>query len=207
MLTDALAPPDAAPGHLDDRALDLLFREARTHYAWTSRPVPDSKLEEIWSLMKWGPTSANCSPARFVFIRTAEGKARLKEALSPGNVAKTMTAPVVAIVAYDTAFHERLPFLYPHTDARSWFAGNPQLAETTAFRNSTLQGAYFMLAARAVGLDVGPMSGFDAAKVDALFLAGTGWRSNFLVNLGYGSGQDQHPRAPRLLFDEACRLE
>ena len=197
----------ARPATLDDHALDRIFRQARTHYAWTDGPVPDSKLEEIWSLMKWGPTSANSSPARFVFIRTAEGKARLKEVLSPGNVEKTMTAPVVAIVAYDTAFYDRLPFLFPHADARSWFAGNPQLAETTAFRNSTLQGAYFMLAARAVGLDVGPMSGFDAARLDQIFLAGTGWKSNFLVNLGYGSGKGQFDRAPRLSFDEACRLE
>ncbi len=196
---------DAAP--LDDHGLDQLFREARTHYRWQSRPVPDSKLEEIYNLLKWAPTSANSSPARFVFIRTAEGKARLKSALSAGNVEKTMTASVTVIVAYDTAFYDRLPFLFPHADARSWFAGNPHFAETTAFRNGTLQGAYLILAARAMGLDAGPMSGFDNAKLDEAFFAGTSWRSNFLVNLGYGDDTALFPRQPRLSFDEACRFE
>jgi 3-hydroxypropanoate dehydrogenase len=140
-------------------------------------------------------------------VRTAEGKAKLKEALSPGNIEKTMTAPVTVIVAYDTAFYDKLPFLFPHADARSWFAGNPAFAETSAFRNGTLQGAYLMLAARSVGLDVGAMSGFDNAKLDELFLAGTGWKSNFLVNLGYGDPAGLFPRSPRLSFDEACRLE
>jgi 3-hydroxypropanoate dehydrogenase len=194
------------PSTLDDRALDQLFREARTHYKWQDRPVPDAKLEELYNLLKFGPTSANSSPARFLFIRTAEGKARLKEALSPGNVEKTMTAPVVAVVAHDSAFYDKLPFLFPHADARAWFADNPGLADTTAFRNGTLQGAYLMLAARSIGLDVGPMSGFDNRKVDDLFFGGTTWRSNFLVNLGYGDPSGLFPRAPRLSFDEACQL-
>jgi 3-hydroxypropanoate dehydrogenase len=195
------------PGALDDKALDQLWREARSQNRWQDRPVPDSKLEEVYNLLKLAPTSANSSPARFVFVRTAEGKAKLKEALSPGNVEKTMTAPVTAIIAYDTEFYEKLPFLFPHADARSWFAGNPAFAETSALRNGTLQGAYLILAARSVGLDVGAMSGFDNAKVDELFLAGTGWKSNFLVNLGYGDPAGLFPRSPRLSFDEACRLE
>ncbi|MGK7867048.1 malonic semialdehyde reductase [Falsiroseomonas sp. E2-1-a20] len=192
---------------LSDTALDTLFRTARTQNKWQDRPVPDSKLEEVYDLLKFAPTSANSSPARFVFVRTDEGKARVKQALSPGNVEKTMTAPVIAIVAHDTAFYDKLPFLFPHADARSWFAGNPALAETTAFRNGTLQGAYLILAARAAGLDAGPMSGFDNAKLDNLFFAGTTWKSNFLVNLGYGDPTGLFPRSPRLSFDEAARLE
>ena len=195
------------PSVLDDRALDQLFREARTQNKWQDRPVPDSKLQEIYDLLKFAPTSANSSPARFVFVRTAEGKAKLKQALSPGNVEKTMTAPVTVIVAYDTEFYEKLPFLFPHADARSWFAGNAAFAEQTAFRNGSLQGAYLILAARAVGLDAGPMSGFDAARLDELFFAGTTWKSNFLVNLGYGDPAGLFPRSPRLRFDEACRFE
>jgi 3-hydroxypropanoate dehydrogenase len=196
-----------APTTLDDRALDQLFREARTQNKWQDRPVPDATLEEVYNLLKWAPTSANSSPARFVFIRTAEGKAKLKQALSPGNLEKTMTAPVTVIVAHDVEFYEKLPFLFPHADARSWFAGNPAFAETSAFRNGTLQGAYLMMAARSVGLDAGAMSGFDNAKVDELFLAGTTWKSNFLVNLGYGDPAGLFPRSPRLSFDEACRFE
>jgi 3-hydroxypropanoate dehydrogenase len=196
------------PGAIEDSALDTLFRTARTHARWTSRRIPDRVLQEIYDTLKWGPTSANTSPARFVFVRTAEGRAKLKSALSPGNVEKTMTAPVTVIVATDSAFYERLPTLFPHApDARDWFADNPALAEDTAFRNATLQGAYLILAARALGLDAGPMSGFDRAMVDELFLAGTTWRSNFLVNLGYGDPTGLHPRNPRLAFDEACRLE
>ncbi|MGG5886725.1 malonic semialdehyde reductase [Falsiroseomonas sp. HC035] len=201
-MTDTL---DAAT--LDDAALDTLFRQARTQNKWQDRLVPDSKLEEVYDLLKFAPTSANSSPARFVFVRTDDGKARVKQALSPGNVEKTMTAPVIAIVAHDTAFYDKLPFLFPHADARSWFAGNPALAETTAFRNGTLQGAYLILAARAAGLDAGPMSGFDNAKLDDLFFAGTTWKSNFLVNLGYGDPSGLFPRSPRLSFDEAARLE
>ena len=196
-----------APTTLDDRALDQLFREARTQNKWQDRPVPDATLEEVYNLLKWAPTSANSSPARFVFIRTGEGKAKLKQALSPGNLEKTMTAPVTVIVAHDVEFYEKLPFLFPHADARSWFAGNPAFAETSAFRNGTLQGAYLMMAARSVGLDAGAMSGFDNAKVDELFLAGTTWKSNFLVNLGYGDPAGLFPRSPRLSFDEACRLD
>jgi len=195
------------PAMLDDRALDRLFRAARTQNAWQDRPVPDARLEELYGLLKFAPTSANCSPARFAFVRTAEGKAKLKQALSPGNLEKTMTAPVTVIVAHDVEFYEKLPFLFPHADARSWFAGNPAFAETSAFRNGTLQGAYLMMAARSVGLDAGAMSGFDNAKVDELFLAGTTWKSNFLVNLGYGDPSGLFPRSPRLSFDEACRLD
>ena len=195
----------AAP--LDDRALDQLFRAARTQNKWQDRPVPDAKLQELYELLKWGPTSANSSPARFVFVRTPEGKAKLKEALSAGNMEKTMTAPVTAIVCYDSYFYDKLGQLFPHADAKPWFTSSPEFAEKTAFRNGSLQGAYLMLAARAVGLDVGAMSGFDNAKVDELFLFGTGWKSNFLVNLGYGDPAGLFPRSPRLSFDEAARLE
>ncbi|MBR0646549.1 malonic semialdehyde reductase [Plastoroseomonas hellenica] len=191
---------------LADGALDQIFRVARTQNKWQDRPVPDSKLEELYELLKWGPTSANGSPARFVFVRTSEGKAKLKQALSAGNTEKTMTAPVTAIVAYDPKFYDRLPFLFPHADARSWFAGSAALAETTAFRNGSLQGAYLMIAARAIGLDVGAMSGFDNAKVDELFLAESGWKSNFLVNIGYGDPAGVQERLPRLPFDEAVKL-
>ncbi|WP_135468354.1 malonic semialdehyde reductase [Crenalkalicoccus roseus] len=199
MLTD--------PSILDDRALDQIFRAARTHNRWQDRPVPDTKLQELYDLLKWGPTSANSSPARFVFIRTREGKEKLRPALSEGNTEKTMAAPVTVIVAHDPKFYDLLPRLFPHTDARSWFAGNEALAHTTAFRNGTLQGAYLIMAARAVGLDAGPMSGFDNDKVDQAFFADTGWKSNFLVNLGYGDPSGLFPRSPRLPFDEACRLE
>lgn len=195
----------AAP--LDDRALDQLFRAARTQNKWQDRPVPDAKLHDLYDLLKWGPTSANSSPARFVFVRTPEGKAKLKEALSAGNTEKTMTAPVTVIVCYDSYFYDKLGQLFPHADAKPWFTSSPEFAEKTAFRNGSLQGAYLMLAARAVGLDVGAMSGFDNAKVDELFLFGTGWKSNFLVNLGYGDPAGLFPRSPRLSFDEAARLE
>jgi 3-hydroxypropanoate dehydrogenase len=195
----------AAP--LDDRALDQLFRAARTQNKWQDRPVPDAKLQELYELLKWGPTSANSSPARFVFVRTPEGKAKLKEALSAGNTEKTMTAPVTVIVCYDSYFYDKLGQLFPHADAKPWFTSSPEFAEKTAFRNGSLQGAYLMLAARAIGLDVGAMSGFDNAKVDELFLFGTGWKSNFLVNLGYGDVAGLFPRSPRLSFDEAARLE
>lgn len=191
---------------LDSAALDTLFREARTAYAWKPDPVSDDTLRALYDLLKFGPTSANASPARFVFVRTPEGKAKLKEALSAGNVEKTMTAPVTAIVAHDPKFYDELPRLFPHADARSWFAGNWSLADTTAFRNGTLQGAYLIMAARALGLDAGPMSGFDNAKVDELFFADTGWKSNFLVNLGHGSWDASYVRAPRLSFEEAARL-
>ena len=198
--------PSSAPT-LEARVLDQLFHSARTQNKWQDRPVPDSTLQELYDLLKWGPTSANGMPGRFVFVRTAEGKEKLRPALSAGNLEKTMTAPVITIVAHDLKFYDELPRLFPHADARSWFSGNEHLAETTAFRNGTLQGAYLIMAARSLGLDVGPMSGFDNAKVDAAFFAGTDWRSNFLVNLGYGDPSGLFDRSPRLSFDEACRLE
>ncbi|GAC1485235.1 MAG: malonic semialdehyde reductase [Acetobacteraceae bacterium] len=191
---------------LDGTSLDQIFRTARTHYTWQDRPVSDDDLRQVFDLLELGPTSANCSPARFLFLRTPAAKERLRPALSAGNVEKTMAAPVVAIVAHDPRFYEDLPRLYPPADARSWFAGNDTLAAETAFRNGTLQGGYLIIAARAAGLDCGPMSGFDNARVDAEFLGETGWKSNFLVNIGHGDPAKLHPRAPRLAFDEACRL-
>ena len=192
---------------LESAAHDLLFREARTHNKWRDKPVTDEQIHELYNLLKFGPTSANSSPARFVFIRTPEGKEKLKPALSSGNLEKTMAAPVTVIVAYDPKFYEKLPTLFPHNpDATSWFTSNDSLAATTAFRNGTLQGAYLMLAARALGLDTGGMSGFDNAKVDAEFLAGYGWRSNFLVNIGHGDPEGLFNRSPRLEFSEACVL-
>jgi len=194
---------------LDDRALDQLFRTARTHNAWTDRPVTDAELRQVYDLMKWGPTSANCSPARIVFVRSHEAKEKLRPALSAGNLAKTMAAPVTAILAYDPQFYDLLPRLFPHNlEARSWFAGEEKAAATAvaAFRNGTLQGGYFLLAARAVGLDCGPMSGFDNAKVDAAFFPDGRFKSNFLCNLGHGDPAGLFPRSPRLSFDEACRI-
>ena len=191
---------------LDDAALDALFRTARTKYSWTDQAVSDDELRALYDVLKFGPTSANSSPARFVFIRGKEAKDRLKPALSPGNVEKTMAAPVTVIVAYDPFFYDHLPKLFPHADAKSWFSGNPDLADETAYRNGTLQGAYLIMAARALGLDCGPMSGFDKMKVDQLFLADHGWKSNFLVSLGHGTAEDAHERAPRLDFSDACLL-
>jgi 3-hydroxypropanoate dehydrogenase len=189
---------------LSEAALDQLFREARTHFAWRPAPVLVDALKEIYALARLGPTSANCSPARFVFLTTREAKERLIPALAPGNVEKTRSAPVTVIIAWDTEFYEKLPALFPQTDARSWFAGNPALIEETAFRNSSLQGAYFILAARAMGLDCGPMSGFDPDKVNAEFFPDGKWKVNFLCNLGYGDRDKLHPRNPRLTFEEAC---
>lgn len=191
---------------LDDGALDTLFRNARTKTEWTGEEVSDETLHSLYDLLKFGPTSANSSPARFIFLRTAESRERLKPALNPGNIEKTMAAAVTVIVAYDPQFYEHLPKLFPHADARGWFSGNPDLADETAFRNGTLQGAYLIIAARALGLDCGPMSGFDKAKVDHVFLSEQGWRSNFLVNIGQGKPEDPFPRSPRLDFDEACVL-
>jgi len=191
---------------LDANALDQLFRNARTHNAWQKKDVPDALLHELYDLLKWAPTSANSSPARFVFVKSPEAKATLKEALAPGNVEKTMTAPVTVIVAQDMAFYDKLPQLFPHADARSWFAGNEALIQSTAFRNASLQGAYLIMAARALGLDTGAMSGFDAGKLDAAFFAGTTIKSNFLINLGYGDEAGLFPRSPRLSFDEAARI-
>ena len=187
-------------------ALDTLFRTARSRYRWTAQPVGDDVLRALYDLMRFGPTSANSCPARVLFLRTTDAKERLRPALSAGNVDKAMTAPVVAVVAHDPEFYEQLPRLYPQGDARDWFAGNALLAEETAVRNSTLQGGYLILAARAVGLDAGPMSGFDRDRVDAAFMAGRGWRTNFLVCLGHADATAEHDRAPRLEFDEACVL-
>jgi 3-hydroxypropanoate dehydrogenase len=187
-------------------SLNQLFREARTHWVWRPEPVPIELLKEVYDLARFGPTSANSSPARFVFLTTPQAKERLRPALSPGNVDKTMTAPVTVIVAWDTEFHEKLPQLFPARDMRSIFAGNPSLLQETAFRNGTLQGAYFMLAARGLGLDCGPMSGFDQQKVNAEFFPDGKWKANFLCNLGYGDPSKLFPRNPRLSFDEACRV-
>jgi 3-hydroxypropanoate dehydrogenase len=191
---------------LDAAALDQIFRQARTYNQFADRPVEDSVLRELYELMKWGPTSANMSPARLVFVKSAEAKKKLEPALDEGNREKTMKAPVTAILAHDLDFYEKLPFLFPHTDARSWFAGKPDEALAPAImRNSSLQGAYLIIAARALGLDCGPMSGFDNAKLDDAFFAGTRIRSNFIINLGYGQ-EDLFPRSPRLAFDEAARI-
>jgi len=192
---------------IDAAGLDLLFKEARSHNKWTDTPVSDETLHALYDILKFGPTSANSSPARFVFIRTKEGKEKLAPALSAGNMDKTMAAPVTAIVAYDPKFFEKLPTLFPHNpDAINWFTSNDSLAATTAFRNGTLQGAYLMIAARSLGLDTGAMSGFDNAKVDAAFFPYNGWRSNFLVNIGHGDPAGLFGRSPRLPFDEACQL-
>ena len=186
---------------------EQLFDRARTHNGFTAEPVSDDQLRRIYDLMKWAPTSANSSPARILFVRSPAAKARLLGCVSPGNVAKTRAAPVTAIIGMDLAFYEKLPFLFPHADAKSWFVGKKEFADATAFRNSSLQGGYFIIAARAIGLDCGPMSGFDAAKIDEEFWAGTTVRTNFICNLGHGEPAKLHPRNPRLPFDEACRIE
>jgi 3-hydroxypropanoate dehydrogenase len=190
---------------LDATALDRAFRTARTFNSFSGE-VTDDHLHAIYELMKFGPTSANSSPARFVFVRSAAAKEKLLPALSPGNLDKTLKAPCTVIVAQDMEFYEKLPQLFPHTDARSWFVGKPEAIVAAAFRNSTLQGGYFIVAARMLGLDCGPMSGFDNAKVDEAFFAGTAIRSNFLVNLGKGDPTSIFPRSPRLGFDEAGHI-
>ena len=186
--------------------LDQLFLKARTHWVWRPEPVPLELLKELYDVARFGPTSANSSPARFVFLTTPQAKERLRPALSPTNVEKTMTAPVTVIVAWDTEFHEKLPQLFPARDMRSIFAGNAALIHETAFRNGTLQGAYFMIAARALGLDCGPMSGFDQQKVNAEFFPDGKWKANFLCNIGFGDPSKLFPRNPRLSFDEASRV-
>jgi 3-hydroxypropanoate dehydrogenase len=191
---------------ISDESLDQLFRQARTHWVWRPEPVPIELLKEIYNLACWGPTSANSSPARFVFLTTREAKERLRPALSLTNVEKTMTAPVTVIVAWDTEFHDKLPQLFPARDMRSIFAGNAALIHETAFRNGTLQGAYLIMAARSLGLDCGPMSGFDQQKVNAEFFPDGKWKANFLCNLGYGDPSKLFPRNPRLSFEEACRV-
>jgi 3-hydroxypropanoate dehydrogenase len=216
------AAPQTASRRLSDDALGVLFTEARTHNGWLDQPVEDDLLHELYDLMKWGPTSANCCPARVLFLRTPESKERLKAALQPTNVEKTMQAPVTAIIAYDCGFYETLPRLFPAMPSiKDMFVRSPEMAAATAMRNGSLQGAYFMLAARSLGLDCGPMSGFDNAKVDQMFFpapdpvadvvkggfisSGT-VKSNFLCNLGYGDRAKLRPRGPRLEFKEACQL-
>jgi 3-hydroxypropanoate dehydrogenase len=191
---------------INDEALDLLFRNARTQNKWQDRPVSPALLMAVYDLMRWGPTSANISPARIVFVTSPEAKARLKPYLSEGNRAKTMSAPVTAIIGHDLDFARHVPKLFPHAPgAKDWFA-DPKFAEVAAFRNGTLQGAYLIIAARALGLDCGPMSGFDNAGVDKEFFAGTQIKSNFLCSLGYGDPAGLFPRSPRLSFDEACKI-
>jgi 3-hydroxypropanoate dehydrogenase len=196
----------SAKASISEEALNQLFRDARTHSAWRSEPVPVELLHKIYDLACLGPTSANASPARFLFLTTPDAKERLKPALMPLNVEKTMTAPVTVIIAWDTEFHEKLPRLFPHADMRSYFVGNQPLINETAFRNSSLQAAYFILAARALGLDCGPMSGFDADKVNAEFFADGKWKVNLICNLGYGDAGKLFPRNPRLEFEEAARV-
>lgn len=191
---------------LNEAALATLFSAARTHNGWSEEGVDEAVLHQLYDLLKMAPTSANCSPARFLFLRSAAAKERLAPALSKGNMEKTMTAPVSVIVAWDTAFYEHLPALFPHADAKSWFTHSPEAAHETAFRNGSLQGAYLIMAARSLGLDVGALSGFDAAKVDAEFFADTTWKANFIVNLGHGNPEKLFARLPRLAFDDACQL-
>jgi 3-hydroxypropanoate dehydrogenase len=194
---------------LNDDALDLIFLKARTHNSWLPRPVEDELLRRVYDLCKWGPTSGNSNPMRIVFVKSADARERLRPALGAGNLDKTMTAPVTAIVAYDSLFYEHLPRLFPHNpDAINWFRGakKKEVAEVTAFRNGTLQGAYFIIAARALGLDCGAMSGFDNAKVDAAFFPDGRYKSNFLCNLAYGDSSQLFPRSPRFDFAEACKI-
>jgi 3-hydroxypropanoate dehydrogenase len=187
-------------------ALDNLFNHARTHNVWLDKLVTGEQLRQIYELMKWGPTSANCSPARIVFVTSPEAKEKLGACMSAGNAEKTRKAPVTAIIGMDMEFYEKLPYLFPHTDAKSWFAGNQEVIDTTALRNSSLQGAYLIIAARSLGLDCGPMSGFNADKVNAAFFAGTTIKVNFVCSLGYGDADELRPRLPRLSFEEACRI-
>ena len=192
---------------LNDESLDLIFRKARTHNVWLDKPVDDALLAQVYDLAKMGPTSANMCPMRIVFVKSKAAKEKLKPALDAGNVDKTMAAPVTAIIGMDIRFYEQLPKLFQHADAKAWFKDLPEsVLEYTALRNSSLQGAYFMLAARSLGLDCGPVSGFDNAKVDAAFFAGTKVKSNFLCNLGHGDAAKLFPRSPRLDFAEACQV-
>jgi 3-hydroxypropanoate dehydrogenase len=192
---------------LTDQSLNLIFREARTQNGWTEEPVEDSLLAQVYDLAKMGPTSANMCPMRVVFVKSKAAKEKLKPTLQAGNVDKTMSAPVTAIIGMDVHFYEKLPELFPHADAKAWFKDLPEnVLEYTALRNGSLQGAYFMLAARSLGLDCGPMSGFDNAQVDAAFFSGTTVKSNFLCNLGHGDKAKLFPRSPRLKFAEACQI-
>ncbi len=192
---------------LDKTALDQLFLSARTHNAWQGRPLPDALLQRLYDTFRMGPTSANCCPARLVFVKSPAAKEKLQPALDEGNRAKSLAAPVTAIIGYDMKFYEKMGQLFPHVpDARSWFDKDEQTAYTAAFRNGTLQGAYLIVAARALGLDCGPMSGFNNEMVNQLFFADTSVKANFLCNLGYGDPSGVRPRSPRLEFDEACRI-
>ena len=191
---------------LTDESLDILFRQARSHNAWQDKPVSDEQLMQLYELLKMGPTSANSCPARFVFIKSAEAKEKLKACLDEGNVKKSMTAPVVAIIGMDLEFYEYLSKLFPHTDARAWFVGKPEKIQQTAFRNSSLQGAYLIMAARSLGLDCGPMSGFNSAKLDAAFFPDGKVKSNFICAIGYGDSAGLYPRGPRLDFSEAAQI-
>lgn len=195
--------PATAKDSISEDAVDQIFREARTHSAWLPEPVPVELLRKAYELARLAPTSANASPARFLFLTTPKAKARLQPILAPMNVEKTMAAPVTVIIAWDTEFHEKLPKLFPHADMRSYFVGNQPLIDETAFRNSSLQAAYFILAARSLGLDCGPMSGFDANKLNAEFFPDGKWKVNLLCNLGYGDQDKLYPRNPRLEFEEA----
>ncbi len=192
---------------VNQQALDTLFNHARTHSAWLDKKVDESLLVELFDLVKMAPTSGNCLPLRIVFVQSKEAKEKLKPCLDKGNVDKTMAAPVTALLAMDMEFYEQLPKLFPHTDARSWFVGNQKKIDDTAFRNSSIQGGYFILAARSLGLDCGPMSGFDGEALDKAFFAGTNYKTNFICNLGYGDASKLHPRSPRPSFDEYCRVE
>lgn len=191
---------------LNDTALDTLFYAAHTHNGWQDREVTNAQLEHLFDLLKWGPTAANGSPARLVFVKSPEAREKLAACVSAGNAAKVAQAPVTVIIGMDMEFHEKLPQLSPAVDARAWFAGNEALIESTAFRNSSLQGGYLIMAARAIGLDCGPMSGFDEAKVNQTFFAGTSVKANFICSIGYGEPAKVRPRAPRLSFDEACKI-
>lgn len=205
-MTEPLGTSPQTPRPVGEDALNTLFLEARTFNAWLDRAVPESLLRQVYELARMGPTSANLAPARFVFVVTAEARERLLPAMAAGNVEQTRTAPVTVIVAYDTQFYEQAPKLWPHSDMRGYFLGKPELAPENALRNGSLQGAYLILAARALGLDCGPMSGFDAGKVNAEFFPDGKWKSNFVCNLGYGDRGKLRPRGPRLEFEEACQV-
>jgi 3-hydroxypropanoate dehydrogenase len=206
-MSEARRKSEQPAGSLSEEGLDLIFRAARTHFAWLNRDVSENLIRAVYDLARMGPTSANCSPARFLFIRSHEAKERLRPHLSQGNVEKTMSAPVTAIIGHDLQFYEKLSKLFPHEpDAKSWFDWSEEHARTTAFRNGTLQGGYFIIAARALGLDCGPMSGFDNEGVDREFFPDGKVKSNFLCNLGYGRREKLFPRSPRLEFDEACQI-
>lgn len=192
---------------IDQAALDQLFFDARTHNSFRDEAVPEALLAKVYELARWAPTSANCLPMRVVYVISQAAKEKLRPALAEGNLEKTMAAPATAIIGFDLEFYEHLPKLFPHTDARAWFVGKAKHIETTAFRNGSMQGGYFILAARALGLDCGPMSGFNNAKVDEAFFAGTSVKSNFICNLGYGDPAGLHARGPRLTAEEACRFE